>query len=298
MLKRLTMATWLLACAIAPTTSTARKTLRVYHIGNSVTDTINYKGLKALAAQQGDEYIFGRHMMPGTPLVGLWDNQDKGFTEQPFGASIHALKAFDWDVITLQPYDRLLEGDRESEFESCSRFIEIALARNPGLQIYIYQRWPKRPIIGKPKYDGTDKCERIDYAARWKQAYSGKWGNTIETHDFFEKLTGRLNSAFGERLRHPVRVIPVGDVMAKFDEAIIRGETSAITSVNDIYVDNVHLNETGQYLVGLTFYATMFDADVSEIGTQGYQGIDPNVASVIRKCVTEVCGRTTDAERK
>jgi hypothetical protein len=278
----------LLLCAAAPATQPVMKTRRAYHIGNSVTDTLNYKGLRQLAAERGDNYIYGRHVIPGTPLVGMWDNQKQGFTEPRYGPSIHALENFQWDVLTLQPFDRLLEGDRESDFETCSRFIETALKTSPDVQVYIYQRWPKRPIIGKPKYDGTDKCERIDYLTLWNQKYTGQWGTTIETRDYFDQLVTKLNAALGDRLRHPVRVIPVGEVMARFQEAIRDGKVGAMTSINDLYVDNVHLNSTGQYLVGLTFYATMFDADVRAAGIRGYPGVDPVVAKVIQDCVMQV----------
>ena len=279
-----------LGCLLGATTQPVGKKLRVYHIGNSVTDTINYPGLRALAAARGDEYVYGRHMMPGTPLVGLWDNQDNGFSEPPYGRSKEALTRFEWDVLTLQPFDRLLEGDRESDFETCSRFIDVALVKSPIVQVYVYQRWPKRAIIGKPKYDGTDKCEMIDYPTRWYQTYTGGWGNTIETHDYFARLCDKLNAAYGEKLKHPVKVVPVGDVMAKFDEAIRAGEVPGVASINDLYVDNVHLNPLGHYLVGLTFYATMFDADVTGVGTTGYKEVDAQQAAAVAKCVAAVCG--------
>lgn len=277
----------MILCCAAPATAPAGKTLRVYHIGNSVTDTIRYESLKTLAATRGDTYVYGRHMMPGTPLYGLWDNQDKGFTQKPFGPSIAALSNNEWDIITLQPFDRLLEGDRQSEFESCSRFIDVALQKSPNVQVFLYQRWPKREIIGKPKYDGTDRCVPIDYRAKWERPYTGKWDGTYETRDFFDKLAARLNQAYQGRIK-PVRLVRVGDVMAKFDEAIRRGDISAMTSINDLYADNIHLNDTGRYLVGLTFYATMFDVDVRGIGTDGYGTIAPNVAQTIQDCVMNV----------
>ena len=272
----------------APATAPSGKTLRVYHIGNSVTDTIHYAGLQQLAAANGDTYLFGRHMMPGTPLFGLWDNQDKGFTEQPYGASVNALKNFEWDVITLQPYDRLLEGDRESDFETCSRFVHLALQKSPDVQGYIYQHWPKRPIIGKPRYDGTDRCEQIDYLALWEGKYSGGWGNTIETRDYFDRLVAKLNATFGERLRRPIKVVPVGEVMAELERAIRGGGVEGLKSINDLYADNVHLNAAGRYLVGLTFYATMFGRGVSDAEPIGYADVDPALAVAIRQAVARV----------
>lgn len=284
-MRRLLPMFFLTLCCMAPATAPSGKTLRVYHIGNSVTDSIQYKGLKVLAASRGDSYIYGRHMIPGTPLFGLWDNQAKGFTEPPYGPSIHALEAFDWDVITLQPFDRQLEGDRESEFESCSRFIDVAMKRNPDVQLYVYQRWPKREIIGKPKYDETDQSKPIDYLAKWLRPYTGKWDGTYETRDFFDKLLAKLNQSYEGKLSKQIKLVRVGDVMAEVDRMIRAGEVPALTSINDLYADSVHLTSTGKYMVGLTFYATLFDVDVRGLGSEGYGEIDPTLAGALQRAV-------------
>ena len=41
------------------------KPLRVYFVGNSVTDTINYRALAELAKSRGHKHVWGRHMIPG-----------------------------------------------------------------------------------------------------------------------------------------------------------------------------------------------------------------------------------------
>ena len=50
------------------------KPLRVYFVGNSVTDTINYRGLAELAKSHGRQQIWGRHMIPGAPLQWIWEH--------------------------------------------------------------------------------------------------------------------------------------------------------------------------------------------------------------------------------
>src|SRR5687767_11277512 len=70
----------------------ARKELRVYHIGNSVTDTIRYKLLQQMAKSKGDNYVFGRHMIPGAPLQFIWDKPSTGFRENPYGYYPAALR--------------------------------------------------------------------------------------------------------------------------------------------------------------------------------------------------------------
>src|SRR5579885_2869218 len=92
---------------------TGSHTIRAYFIGNSVTDTLNYGAFTKAVGGAGDHLSWGRQMIPGCPLFGLWraaeaKPDDCGFTENPFGGSVQALHNFTWDVVTLQPFDRLL----------------------------------------------------------------------------------------------------------------------------------------------------------------------------------------------
>ena len=75
----------LLGLVAVPALATEAKPLRVYFVGNSVTDTINYRGLEALAKSQGHKHVWGRHMIPGAPLQWIWQHPDQGFQEQPYG---------------------------------------------------------------------------------------------------------------------------------------------------------------------------------------------------------------------
>src|SRR4028118_1522970 len=64
---------------------TSPKSLSVYFVGNSVTDTIRYESLQKLAESRGHKHISGRHMIPGAPLDWIWTHSDSGFQNEPFG---------------------------------------------------------------------------------------------------------------------------------------------------------------------------------------------------------------------
>jgi hypothetical protein len=80
----------------------AEPPFRVYFVGNSVTDTINYRALAELAKSRGHSQIWGRHMIPGAPLQWIWEHPKDGFQEQPFGHYPNALANYQWDVLSLQ----------------------------------------------------------------------------------------------------------------------------------------------------------------------------------------------------
>jgi hypothetical protein len=271
--------------ASAPTRSPV--SLRVYHIGNSVTDTIRYKPIVSLARTRGKQYTLGRHTMPGTPLYGMLDNPDKGFSEPPFGRTFQALTEYQWDVITLQPFNCLLEGKRERDVDTARRYLDLLLQKSPDVQVYVYSRWPGRPPI-----DDKDKkkgYQPIDYAALWDRPYTENWvGKTYETRDYFQRMVDRLNQTESARLRRPVLLIPVGDVFYELNRRIKAGQIAGMSDINSLYTDGVHLNDTGAYIVALTFYATIFHDDPRGLPTTGYGEIPPDLAAALQEVVWSV----------
>ena len=67
---------------LAPATT---NTLRVYFIGNSVTDTVRYGELAKLAAARDVKLDWGRTMIPGAPLEWIYSHPKDGFQQEPFG---------------------------------------------------------------------------------------------------------------------------------------------------------------------------------------------------------------------
>ena len=151
----------LVSSSLAAQEPEAQKTLRVYFVGNSVTDTINYRGLEALAKSRGHKHVWGRHMIPGAPLQWIWQHPKDGFQEQPFGHYPTALGDHQWDVLSLQPFDRHLEG-QDGDVTMAKNFIDLALPKSPDMQVYVYARWPRQ---------GKD-----DFETAWQTALVGHDG--------------------------------------------------------------------------------------------------------------------------
>ncbi len=97
-------------------------TQRTYFVGNSVTDTIDHTGFVDLAASQGHTQIWGRHMIPGAPLSWIWQHPEDGFQEPPYGHYPNALSQYQWDSLSLQPFDRPVGGDSDQLLISKNQF--------------------------------------------------------------------------------------------------------------------------------------------------------------------------------
>lgn len=229
--------------------------LKVYHIGNSVTDTLNFTGLGQLAAQKQKSYTHGRHIIPGAPLEWIWNHPTDGFSQQPSGLYPNALPKFTWDAVTLQPFDRRLPSDRDY----IKRFVNLAQqhAANADTQFYVYSRWPRREAI--KDVDGKVTGYRpLDYAAKWNGKYTGGFDGTEETRDYFETVLKAVNEDI-PGLKKPALMVPVGDVLYEMDKRLKAGQIPGLTGdVNILYGDGIHFGNLGSFVVGATFYATLY----------------------------------------
>lgn len=66
-----------------PVGSKPPPSLRVYFMGNSVTDTVRYSALAKLAKSRNVTLDWGRTMVPGAPLEHLYTHPGSGFNEPP-----------------------------------------------------------------------------------------------------------------------------------------------------------------------------------------------------------------------
>ena len=283
-----------------PAADAATNSLRVYFIGNSVTDTVRYGSLVKLAASRQHQLVWGRQMIPGAPLQWLWDHPSDGFTEKPFGYPRVAFTNFHWDVVSLQPFDRgLTSKDGSDDVTKIRQYAEMAAARSPDMQIYLYARWPRITSGGKGlKFDkndydptqpgsGADLSNVDPFERIWMARYTGGWDTTNESRDYFDRLLIEARKAT-PFLKKPLLLLPVGHAMHALDQRMRAGEVPGYSDIHQLYKDGIHLNETGSYLVGCAFFATLFREDPAGLPTEPYGKITPAVARAIHESVWKV----------
>lgn len=237
--------------------------LRVYFVGNSVTDTVHYEGLAKASQASGKPVVVGRHMIPGAPLSWLWDHAGSGFTVPEFGPPPKAFRDHRWDVVSLQPFDRQIEGDGQ-DLVVAGKYLDLLLEKSPTARILVYQRWPRLAVAGKgvgfraDAYGPTERGLAVDLARfdrfedRYLAKYTGGWDLTNETRDYFERLTEAL------RKRYPtlrIEIAPVGDAMLELDRAMRSGKVRGYESVYRLYQDGIHLTDSGRFLAGSVYFA-------------------------------------------
>lgn len=256
----------------------------IYFVGNSVTDGIDYGGLKQLAESRGYTHVFGRDMIPGAPLWIHLQDPDVGIVEYPYGQYPEAFAGYTWDAVSLQTFDCALNGNENGDSVSVGRFIQLLRQNqnNRATAIYLMGHHP-----------------RTDWSGTSAQAWDTYWNkdskdpatfgwveSCIECADYYRELTLAVRKA------NPgvsVQLIPTGHVFAKLNQRIRSGQLTGYSSIVELaYMDGIHTNEAGAYINGLTYLAVLYGIDPRGVGTAGYSGVPAALAGQIQSAVYEV----------
>ena len=243
--------------------SSDEKTKRVYLMGSSLTDQVKYSHLEALAESRGYEHIWGRHMVPGAPIRWLWNHPDGGNSQRPFGPCGKALSEYRWDAITLEP-----RNGYESELAAANELIEHTIKKSPDVQFYVFAQWPR---IGRGSFD--------------KQWLSPVKDIKNNIRLGFEEFLTDLREAHPD-IKPPL-MIPVGHAFHLLQLKIEAGLVPGMSSIFDGYSDRSHQNYLGEYIVGCTFFATIYGETPVGLPTRPYGDIAPDLARTIQETVWE-----------
>ena len=275
------------------------KPIRAHYFGNSLTDQLKYDYFKKLCTEAGHPLDWKREMAPGVPVVWHWSQKprwEKKLTEE------------NWDVVTLQPF-----GYFEVEYPACESFAKFLQEKQPDVQLLIYAQWQARRS-GNWLADFSVQSE-VD-PQDWRRGYKEKtdpqfWlenvAATAEKAGIPAKVERSLKNQYELTvqglnarvpMKNPVRLIPVGHVMELLYSKMRAGLVPGYSSPYETYVDGIHLDNVGCYIVACTFYATIFKTSPVGLPVGDYQAglhfhgpsrpISEELAKIIQETVWEV----------
>lgn len=244
--------------------SSGAVTMRIYHIGNSLTDEVKYDAFMGLAESRGHTHIWARQMIPGAPLGWNW-NHPGGFVKQPYGDYYNALTNYDWDALVLQPF----QWNAPTESDYAVRFANLARRRYDKTMNYIHMTWPANNV-----------SQYGDFETQWLD----DWTATNRSRDYFVYVADSIAAIQGA---DAVRIIPNGEVMYEMWKDIQAGTFTLLPDIWSIYADGIHLNDTGSYLVATCHYAVIYQDDPVGLPTTGFD-VPQNLADAIQQYVHDV----------
>lgn len=223
----------------------ASKVVRTFHIGNSLTDTLDgWLGPVSKSAGRGLE--FHRFTIPGAPTDWLWDHPG---TEGDRDCRAAFAKLAPIDHLFTQPFaghDRSIAN----EAEYSGKFFELCRKTSPDVQRWVYAQWP--PV----QYDDRwSKGEGSSTPLGLKPA--GTWQEAAANHlTYTEAVRDRIDA---NQPGKPVRVVPAGSALARLKSEIDAGRVPGMTDFfAEAFADDIHLTPKGRYLVSLVHDACIF----------------------------------------
>jgi hypothetical protein len=228
------------------------KGLTSYHIGNSLTDTIN-PWLAPIANSTGVQHRYARWTIPGAPIAWLESHQGEGF-QDPDGAN-----QFDTFVQTFAPIDDMSvqpysDPDLDTQGAAAVQMFNRALMYNPDIQFWIYAQWPSQ---SEWTYESFGNGGGNVYPAWQVPSKPTTWEEGVRNnalyHEFFRDY---VDARVGGK---KVLIVPGGLALVELKRQIDAGLVPGFSDFfGSIFADDVHLTVPGQYLISLVFYSCLY----------------------------------------
>jgi len=256
--------------------------LITYHIGNSLTDTVN-GFLSEVAASGGKNLYYMRKTIPGCGIEGNWKLNEKGFAS-PEGWMNNYPRVFAEkrvDHLFLQPFPNPPGIDSDAEFGG--QFIQLARQHNPGVQPWLYAQWPSLRWAKDAHCEGAGWMKPPWFPpnrqpATWEEAMANKML-------YYREVLDRWNALAGEK---PVRLVPGGPALVRLKQAMEAGDVPGMKAFNaEIFSDNIHLMRQGRYLVALVHYACLYGESPEGKVAHANSGLTAEQARVFQRIAWE-----------
>lgn len=244
------MKTLILILIIFNTLTLKAQDVKAFYVGHSLSDQIPDM-VKSLADDHENvSFNWVYQGIPGAPLRWQWDRKDaKDYNSNPpyyygFYDEEGGLPKGDFDILVLTEsvprYGELIE----ETYDYADRFYEYAKSYNPQIKVYLYEVW-HCILSGTP----TECDYDVD---------SNPWRQRIEDDlPMWESVVDTLNDRYNPN--DPVCIIPAAQGLAQVYDSIYAGVMPGLTTIEDIFADNIHLNDIGKYFIACIHFSTIFE---------------------------------------
>ncbi|MDF3413223.1 DUF4214 domain-containing protein [Sulfitobacter sp. M57] len=207
-------------------------------IGHSLVGPVMPDMFNNFMADQGFAMRADYQVINGAPLIWNWNN---GHTAEGVNAR-DVLPGGSYDAVIVTEAipldDQILWNDSEGY---AKRYYDLAQSANPGTQFYVYETWHE---IGAS-------------TAAWRAQIASdlpKW-ESIANH-----INDNAPNGAAEAL-----IIPAGQAFGNLHDAIEAGQVPGLSSIRDLFSDNIHLNETGIWFVAALHAEVVAGADAATL---------------------------------
>ena len=242
----------------------------VLFVGHSLVNNRMPAMLRGFIEQTGGAGSVHAHIIIGSPLWWSWKNASKA-EQGGFGVNAREhLPQGQTDVLVLT--EGVPHPTRPEAIEGASNFYNLAIDAKPDTQVYMYETWHDLRS-GTAGYDvDYDPEDHIPWRERLDHA-SSQWREIVDA------VNAQRASGAPE-----MKLVPAGRVMARMHDEIEKGNSPGLDDIRDLFKDDIHLTDTGNYMIAIVHYMTIFGRIPDDVALQQYnqwgEAFDPPSAEL------------------
>lgn len=214
----------------------------VLFIGHSLVGPEMPVMLEDLVVSQGGTGRFRVQIINGAPLVWNWQHS----AEAQGVDARKVLPRGETGAVVMTEAIPLAASITWSDTDDYAyKFFRLAERSRPGTKVFLYETWHSLDS-GTGATVPDDENAGIPWRVRLDQDLP-RW----------EGIVAAVN-ARAEPGDAPMRLIPAGQAMGRLDDEIRAGRVPGLTSVRQLFRDDIHPNNLGNYFVALVQYAALY----------------------------------------
>ncbi|MDO9526797.1 MAG: hypothetical protein Q7J57_14870, partial [Gemmobacter sp.] len=239
-------------------------------IGHSLIGPTLPGMVETAARHQGVQLTAEYQIINGAPLQWNWDNGDKA--EGVNARDRLATGQIDAVVLTEAiPLDNHLQWSDTPG--AAQRYYDLAIQANGTARVFLYETWHSLNS-GPGAVIAHDPSGHVPWRQRLVEDLP-KWQGVVDAVNATRPDTAE-----------PMTLIPAGQAMGLLADAIAAGQVPGLDRIEDVFADDIHLNDRGLYFVALVMNAAITGLDPS--------GLPPRLMRVWSNRSTVVTGPMAD----
>ena len=210
-------------------------------VGHSLFGTTGPDALDAALSATSDSVQVQAQITNGAPLKYNWENST---TAQGIDAREVLPDGTTTDLILTEaiPLANHLQWSETEVYAQA--FAGLAVSANPDARVFVQETWHSLK-------SGTG--EAIEFDSNGDLPWRVRLQDDLPA---WEGIVTALRAGVADAERR-VQLIPAGQAFARLDDAINAGDVPGLSSIADVFADDIHLNARGHYFVSMVQYATL-----------------------------------------
>lgn len=218
---------------------------KTFFLGHSLINFHTPNMVNKLSIAAANDFTYDANIGIGSNLQNHWNNPTSG--QGSFWNSTLPTGGFENFIIT-EAVPLLPHLQWSSTYRYADSLYQFAMQDNPDIQYYIYETWHcTNSGNGSTSGEGGYPCD-------WDAQSTMDWRDRLTadlTH--WESIADSMNAIHSKE----TLIIPAGQAMARLYDSIAANSVPGITSIDQLFLDDIHLSYTGVYFIACVMYGVI-----------------------------------------